>query len=136
MDARAADKALALDGEWVDALRHAWLSLMEAAVWADIRGARPGLTGRVRKHALEVGERLRSLTAGRDWIPKPRERLKSALASALSAEEALAAITREARELQGPDAARLARMLAQLQRILGERLPELKTRWATLLDTP
>lgn len=136
MDARAADNALALDAQWIDALRRAWLSLMEAVVWADIRGTRPGLIGRVRKRALELGERLRSLTASRDWIPKPRERLKNALASALAVEEALAATAQEARELQGPDAARLERALAQLQRILEERLPELKTRWATLLDTP
>jgi hypothetical protein len=134
MDARAADEALLLDAQWIDALREAWLALMEAAVWADIRGARPGLAGRARKRALEAGERLRSLTASRDWIPKPRERLKNALASALSAEEALAAAAQEARELQGPDAARLEGALAKLESILGERLPALKARWAALLD--
>ena len=134
MDARAADEALALDAEWVDAMREAWLALMEAVVWADIRGARPGLTGRVRKRALETGERLRSLTAGRDWIPKPRERLKNALASALAVDEALAATARDACELQGPDSARLEQALAKLQGIVGERLPDLKTRWASLLD--
>ena len=136
MDARLADEALCLDGEWVDTLRQAWLAMIEAAVWADIRGARPGIAGRVKRRALEVGERLRSLTANRDWIPKPRERLKSALASALAVEEALAATAQEARELQGPDAARLERALAGLQSVLGERLPELKTRWASLLDRP
>ena len=61
MDARAADEALALDAQWVDALRHAWLSLMEEAVWAELRGERPGVTGRVRRRALEVGERLRTI---------------------------------------------------------------------------
>lgn len=135
MDARAADEALALDAQWVDALRRAWLALMEEAVWAEIRGARPGLTGRVRRRALEAGERLRSLTASRDWIPKPRERLKNALASALAVEEALMATAQDVRELHGPGVARLERALAELRSILGERLPELKTRWAALLDT-
>ncbi len=55
--------------------------LMEEAVWAEIRGARPGIGGRVRKRVLEAGERLRSLTASCDWIPRPRERLKNAPAS-------------------------------------------------------
>ena len=135
MDARAADEALALDAQWVDALRHAWLSLMEEAVWAELRGERPGVTGRVRRRALELGERLRSLTASRDWIPKPRERVKNALASALGVEQALAATAQDARELRGPDVARLERALAKLESVLGERLPALKTRWATLLDT-
>jgi len=135
MDTRAADEALALDAQWVDALRRAWLALMEEAVWAEIRGARPGLTGRVRRRALEVGERLRSLTASRDWIPKPRERLKNALASALAVEEALTATAQDARELHGPEVARLERALAEIRSVLGERLPELKTRWAALLDT-
>ncbi len=135
MDARAADEALALDAQWVDAVRRAWLALMEEAVCAEIRGVRPGLTGGVRRRALEVGERLRSLTASRDWIPKPRERLKNALASALAVEQVLAATAQDARELQGPDVARPEGALAQLQSVLGEHLPGLKTRWATLLDT-
>jgi hypothetical protein len=41
----------------------------------------------------------------------------------------------DARELQGPGVARLERALAKLQGVLGERLPELKTRWAALLDS-
>ena len=134
MDARAADEALALDAQWVDALRQAWLALMDEAVWAEFRGVRPGLGGRVRRRALEVGERLRSLTSGRAWIPRPRERLKNALASALSVEEALAAVAQDARELQGPELARLERALARVQSVLDERLPALKTQWALLLD--
>ena len=134
MDDRAAEGALALDAGWVDALRRAWLALMDEAVWAEIRGVRPGLTGRVRRRALEVGERLRSLTASRDWIPRPRERLKNALASALNVEEALAATAQDMRELQGPDVARLEQALSHLRSVLDERLPGLKARWAALLD--
>ena len=134
MDTAAVEEALALDERWVDTLRRAWLALLEAAVWGEIRGPRPGQSGRVRRRALEVGERLRSLTAGREWIPRPRERLKNALASALAAEEALAAIEQEAKELQGPDLSRFQDSLTHLRSVLDQRLPGLKTRWAELLD--
>lgn len=134
MDTWAVEEALALDAQWVDALRRAWLTLMDETVWGEVRGPRPGQSGRVKKRALEAGERLRSLTAGRDWIPRPRERLKNALASALAAEEALTAIEHEAAELQGPDLARFQGSLSHLRSVLDQRLPELKTRWAELLD--
>ena len=134
MDAFAVEQALVLDAQWVEALRRAWLALLEETVWGEIRGWRPGQSGRVRRRALEAGERLRSLTAGRDWIPRPREKLKNALASALAAEEALAAIEREAGTLQGPDLARFQNSLSHLRSVLDQHLPGLKTRWAELLD--
>ncbi len=83
--------------------------LMEEAVWAEIRGARPGIGGRVRKRVLEAGERLRSLTASCDWIPRPRERLKTALASPMSVDETLDALERDTRDLEGADVAHRAR---------------------------
>lgn len=134
MDERAVEKALALDAQWVEALRRSWLAVIEASVWGDVRGARPGAAGRMRKRVLEMGEHLRSLTASRDWIPRPRERLKSALASALSVEETLAALEHDARVLKGADIGRLEPALAHLGQLLGQRLPALKARWAELLD--
>jgi len=135
MDDHAVDEALVLDALWVDALRRGWLVLMEEAVWAEIRGARPGVSGRVRKRVLDLGERLRSLTARRDWIPRPGERLKNALASAMRVEEVLDALEQDAHELQGADVARLERALSQLRALLAQRLPELKGRWAELLES-
>ena len=134
MDARSVDKALALDAQWIEGLRCAWRAVIEEAVWGDIRGARPGQSGRVKKQVLELGDRLRSLAASRDWIPRRRERLKNALASALGVEETLAAIEREANGLQGPDIGQLERNLVNLRGVLEQRLPELKTRWAELLN--
>lgn len=88
MAERALDEALTLDAERVDALRRGWLTLMAEAAWSNTRGARPGVGGRVGKRALETGERLRGLAAAREWIPRPRERLKNALASAMSVDGA------------------------------------------------
>jgi len=133
MDERAVEKALALDVPWVDALRQCWLVLTEEAVWADIRGARPGASGRVRKRALEAGEHLRSLTMSRDWIPRPRERLKNALASAMCVDETLDALGRDTCKLRGADVARPECALGQLRAVLAQRLPDLKACWAELL---
>ncbi len=135
MDERAVAEALALDAQWVDELRRGWLALIEVAVWGDIHGLHPGGSGRIRRRVVEAGERLRSLTASRDWIPRPREQLKNALASALSVEEALAALAHDARNLQGADVTRVEQALAQLHALLAQRLPDLKDRWAALLES-
>ena len=134
MDEHAVTDSLALDAQWVSELRRRWLALIEVTVWGDIRGLHPGDSGRVRRHAVEAGERLRSLTASRDWIPRPRERLKNALASALGVEETLEALAQDSGNLQGADAARLEKALSQLHALLAQRLPDLKARWAALLE--
>lgn len=134
MDEYAVQESLTLDAQWVSELRRGWLALIEVAVWGDIRALRPGGSGRVRKHVVETGERLRSLTASRDWIPRPRERLKNALASALGVEEALEALAHDAGHLQGADLARLEQALSRLHALLAQRLPDLKARWAALLE--
>ena len=135
MDERAVEEALALDAQWIEALRRGWVALVEEAVWGDIRGVRPGVSGRLRKRVLETGERLHSLTAHRDWIPRPRERLKNALASAMGVDEALDALEQDTRDLRGADVAFLMQKLAQLRAVLAQRLPELKARWADLLES-
>jgi len=135
MDEHAVEEALALDAQWIEALRRGWVALVEEAVWGDIRGVRPGVSGRLRKRVLETGERLHSLTASLDWIPRPRERLKTALASAMRVEEALDALDQDTLELRGADVACLTQVLAQLRAVLAQRLPELKARWANLLES-
>lgn len=101
MKGRAAEEMLALDAQWIDALRCGWLELIKTTVWSELHGARPGAIGRLRKRALEIGERLRSLAAARDWIPRPRERLKSARACALGMDEGLAALEEDVHTLKG-----------------------------------
>ena len=134
MDEHVVAESLTLDAQWVSELRRGWLALIEVVVWGDIRGLHPGGSGRVRRHVVEAGERLRSLTANRDWIPRPRERLKNALASALGVEEVLEALAQDAGNLQGADVAHLKQALSQLNALLAQRLPDLKARWAALLE--
>jgi hypothetical protein len=134
MDDVAVNEALALDPEWESAARRTWVGLMELVVWGELNSSRLGAVARLRKRALEVGEGLRSLTASRDWIPRSRERLKNALASALNLRESLQALEGAAQSLDGgADRAALRARIADLRRLL-ERLEPLENRWAVLLD--
>ncbi|MDX1375237.1 MAG: hypothetical protein R3357_06715 [Burkholderiales bacterium] len=72
------------------ALRREWLALVEVAVWGGAQSRHIGAPARLRRRVAELGERLAALDAPREWIPRPRERLKSALAGVLAARESLA----------------------------------------------
>jgi hypothetical protein len=89
LDADAVDRALACDSGWLAALRRDWLALADLAVWGGAQSSRLGALPRLRKRVMELGERFASLGAPRGWIPQPRERLKSALATAIAARELL-----------------------------------------------
>jgi len=134
MDEDAVRKALAFDPAWERAARAAWLELMDLAVWGDLRSSRLGATTKIRKRALEIGEKLRSLAADRDWIPQPRERLKNALASALNVREGLNELERAAQALDGGvDRGAFGARLAELQQY-ADALAPFENRWAALLD--
>jgi len=134
MDEDAVRQALAFDPEWERAARAAWLGLMDLAVWGDLRSSRLGATTQIRKRALEIGEKFRSLAADRDWIPHPRERLKNALASALHVREGLNELERAAQALDGGvDRGAFGARLAELQQF-ADALAPFENRWAALLD--
>lgn len=134
MDSETVKQALVIDPGWARRARQAWLASMELAVWGDVRSSRLGVTARVRKRVLEVGERLKSLSADRAWIPHPREQLKNALASALNLRDSLRELERTAGSLDGGnDRDALIAGLAQLRNAVDEIAP-LENRWAQLLD--
>jgi len=72
-----------------DALRRDWLALVDLAVWGGAQSRQIGALPRLRKRVAELGERFAALDAPRNWIPRPRERLKSAIAGILAARESL-----------------------------------------------
>lgn len=134
-DAAEVDAVLAFDPAWIADLRSNWLQLMDAAVWDDPAMQRLGDAPRLRKRLLELGERLKSLTASRHWIPHPRERLKSALAAAAGVRETLAASEHLLAGLvPGPGAERLREMLERLRLVIDGLLPARENAWAQLLD--
>jgi len=134
-DAAAVDALLAFDPAWTAELRAHWLQLMEAAVWDDPAMQRLGDAPRLRKRLLELGERLKSLVAGRHWIPHPRERLKSALAAAAGVRETLSAVENMMAGLAaGPEADRLHATLQRLRQRLEGPLSDRENGWARLLD--
>ncbi len=135
LDAAQVHAALTLDPQWVAALQAQWRELIDAAVWGDLGMARLGAAPRLRKRLLELGERLKSLTASRNWIPHPREQLKSALAAALGVRETLAAVEAALPELaSGPDATRFTATCQALRALLERNLPAHENTWAQLLD--
>jgi hypothetical protein len=128
-------RALELDGAWAEQLRSRWLSLMDLAVFGDLKSQRLGALPRVRKKVLDGGEKLRSLLADRNWIPQPREQLKNALASALALEQVLSELEIGARELEG--GADLEAYRAAVSELCNATREELRVRsneWAWLLD--
>jgi len=135
IDAVQADAALQFDAAWMHALQSQWQALMTVAVWDDVAMTRLGSAPRLRKRVLELGERLRSLTASRAWIPHPRERLKSALAAALAVRETLDGLDALLPELAaGTGADRLRAALEVLRETVKSELPGRETAWARLLD--
>lgn len=135
LDADAVDRALACDAEWLAALRRDWLLLADLAVWGGVTSSRLGALSRLRKRIMELGERLASLGAPRGWIPQPRERVKSALATAIAARELLDQCAQALGELDtGAAHDALAAALQGLSRRARAPLDEQAGRWAELLD--
>lgn len=127
-------RALEIDATWTEALRSAWRSLLDRLVWGQLGSPRLGGLPKARKRALELGERLKSLVSDRDWIPRPREQLKNALASYLSAGESVDELERLLGALEGGADLVLARdRCAAIRRLLDDLRPTAE-RWAALLD--
>lgn len=134
-DAVQVSKALALDPAWVTAVHSQWREMMDLAVWGEIALVQIGAAPRLRKRLLELGERLKSLCATRDWIPHPRERLKSALAAAMGVRETLDTVGNTLSGLvAGADATRLQAAYQALCVLIERELPARENAWAQLLD--
>jgi hypothetical protein len=88
-DLVAVEAAVSVDKMLRDNWRPNWSTLMDIAVWGDLRSHQIGLTGKLRKRVLELGERLRSYVSDRSWIPHPREQIKNALSTSLQTRESI-----------------------------------------------
>lgn len=135
MSTEAIEQALKLDAAWTAETRKVWLTLMDLAVCGDLGSSRLGALGRVRKRTLEVGEKLKSLSGDRNWIPHPREQLKNALACALHLNDSVKELARVAGDLDnGANLDAFCANLAQMRNLVQELEP-LVQRWAQLLDS-
>jgi hypothetical protein len=134
MDNDTVRRSVTVDPRWVRAARAAWLEVMDLCVFGDVKSSRLGAMTRLRKRALEAGERLRSLSGSRDWIPHSREQLKNALAGALSLRESLQALRAAQRDADGgSECGQLAQRIGRLE-ALAEELAPMENAWANLLD--
>lgn len=125
---------LALDPELTATVKKQWQELMDIVVWGELKSANVGALPKLRKRALDVGEKWRSLFNDRAWIPQARERLKSALGSALALHDAQQLLIQAAAPFDGgADHGELLRVIA----LLGnseEQLREKQNRWAQALQ--
>jgi len=136
LDADAVDRALACDPGWLAGLRRDWLVLADLALWGGAQSSKLGALPRLRKRVMELGERLASLGAPRGWIPQPRERLKSALATAIAAGGLIEQCAQALAELDaGTPHDALAAALGDLSQRARAPLDELAARWAGMLDS-
>jgi hypothetical protein len=124
------------DPELLAQLKGHWLALMEIAVWGDIKSDKLGATGKLRKRVLDLGERLKSIGADRDWIPHQRERLKNLLGSCLSMRDTLLLTERTAQDLTGgADLEALTGKLIALHTIVMTDLQRQENLWAQALQS-
>jgi hypothetical protein len=118
-----------------DALRRDWLDLVDRCVWGGVQATRLGALPRLRKRVAELGERLAALDAARAWIPRRRERLKSALATALAAREALAQCGQALEDAAlGAERDALRAALERIERRCAPRIAASTERWAQRLE--
>lgn len=118
------------------ALREQWRRLIEIAVWGELRIAKLGALPRLRKRLLEVGENLHSLFASRDWIPQPREQLKSALGTSVKLRDSLMDLERTAVGLEtSPDMAEFEPLLLAFRQTILALVERHEAQWAGMLDS-
>ncbi len=123
------------DSELMAYVRMRWLRLMEIAVWGDLKSRGPGLTGKVRRRALELGEKWRSVFNDRTWIPQVRQRAKNFLGSSLSLRDGLLLLEKAAKDLdEGGDYAEFTQILADLHQVVAGPLFERENRLAAALE--
>lgn len=127
--------SFAFDLDTVAALRREWLTLLDLAVFGDIRSKKIGAVDRLRKRLLESGEGLRSLTNDRSWIPHPREQIKGAMGASVKLRDVLLGLERAAQAIdQGADFERFESTLLDYRQKLLELIERHESLWATLLE--
>ncbi len=129
------DMLAELDPLWAEHVREKWLRLMEIAVWGDLRCEAPGTAGKLRRRSLDLGEKWRSLSNDRAWIPQVRERGKNFLGSALSLRDSMGALKKTAKELTGGgDYGEFNAILSELDEMMAGPLARRENELAAALE--
>lgn len=136
MDAEEVRRAVTMDPAWVAEVKQVWLALMELTVWGDVKSSRLGAMGKLRKKTLDLGEKLKSLAADREWIPHPREQVKNALGSSFNLKDSLLQLERAAQDVDGgTELEQFSQLMVRLHTLVVTPLESLENRWAQLLDS-
>lgn len=117
-------------------IRQQWLRLLEISVWGALHINKLGALPRLRKRLLEVGENLQSLFASRDWIPQPREQVKSALGASVKLRDSLLDLERTAVGLEpSRDLAEFEPLLLDFRQRILALLERHEALWADSLES-
>lgn len=126
---------VSLPPEWRERVRQLWLELMSVSVFGDLKAPEVGAVMKMRKRALDLGEKWRSVFNSRDWIPQPREQIKNALASAANLRDSLLMLERAAATINGGENYReFTDLMITLHREVVDHLRERENEWAKALD--
>ncbi len=130
------DVLIEIDSAWSFPIRRRWTRLIELAVWGDLRSANLGTVGKMRRRALELGEKWRSVCSDRKWIPRKRERAKNFLGSCLNLRDSLVQLEKAASELDGgADYAEFGQLLIEIHQVVVGPLAERENKVAAALDS-
>jgi hypothetical protein len=123
------------DRDKLAALRRDWLSLLDLAVFGDVRSSKIGAVDRLRKRLLESGEGLRSLTNDRSWIPHPRDQIKGGMGASVKLRDVLLGLERAAQSVDGgSDFPNFEKTLLGFRHELLQLIEHHEILWATLLE--
>ncbi len=134
-DSSAIAESLRIPEEPLTSLRREWLTLIDIALWGELKADRPGTLGRLRKRLLEAAENLRSVANDRAWIPQERERIKGTLGASVKLRDGLAEVERLLEKVDGPDQPRLRQAWDHWHSELDALLSPRENQWAQLLET-
>ena len=136
MDAEEVRLAVTMEPVWVEEVKLTWLELMALCVWGDVKSSRLGAMGKFRKKTLDLGEKLKSMAADREWIPHPREQVKNALGSSFNLKDSLLQLERAAQDVDGgKQLEQFNQLMVRLHTLVVTPLETLENRWAQLLDS-
>ena len=136
MDAEEVRLAVTMEPVWVEEVKQTWLELMALCVWGDVKSSRLGAMGKFRKKTLDLGEKLKSMSADREWIPHPREQVKNALGSSFNLKDSLLQLERAAQDVDGgKQLEQFNQLMVRLHTLVVTPLEALENRWAQLLDS-
>ena len=123
------------DNNKIQEIKDKWLEVVQLLMWCDVSSKKIGALPRSRKRILEVGESFGSFISSKQWVPLPRQQLKSALGSSVKLRDGLSALAIVNKHItEGNDANTYQQLVKELDGMLMALILEYEYKWAELLE--